>query len=227
MSRIKIFLIVLFIIVLCKAGYTDIYIEEKIYSTIPGKLFHGVKKTYITNNRILLVDPTLPVKTIFDYANNLVYTIDDAKKDLTVYKLNTFKLTVNANLSPDFSALNERDLFSKESGNKKKIGKYNCFELVIYIPKMAAITRLWLTKDNEIPLAPYFTLLEKNNNGLLKKIMPLMTANNSCIVESATTIIRPKETEKNFKQELVKISADNIPDELFNLPADYRKLTIE
>lgn len=227
MSRIKIFLIIIFIIFFCKIGYPDIYIEEKIYTTIPGKLIHGIKKTYITKNKALLIDPMLPRKTIFDYVNNLVYTIDDAKKDLTIYKLNNFKLPVNANLSPDFSALNERELYSKESGNKKKIGKYNCFEFVIYIPKMAAMTRLWLTKDNEIPLAPYFTFLEKNNSGLLKKIMPLMTANNSCIVKSTTTIIRPKETEKNFKQELVRISTDNIPDELFNLPADYRKLTVE
>ena len=227
MSRIKIFLVIVFIVALYKTGYPDIYIEEKIYSTIPGKLFHGIKKTYIIKDKVFLVDPTVAIKTLFDYANNLVYTIDDAKKDVTVYKLNNFKLPVNANLSPDFSALTERDLFSKESGNKKKIGKYNCFEFVIYIPKKAAMTRLWLTKDNEIPLATYFTFLEKNSNGLMKKIIPLMTANNSCIVESTTTIVRPKETEKNFKQELIKILTDSIPDELFNLPADYRKLTVE
>jgi hypothetical protein len=215
-----------FIFAVYKTVFADICIEEKITTTISGKTFQGIKKTYITKNKILLEDPTISKKVIYDYENNKVYLIDNIKKDISIYALNNFSLPTNEKMYPDFTSVKVEDMLSKESGSKKKIGKYSCYEVVIYIPKIATLTRVWLTKDIPTPLSPLFLFLENNNDILLKKLLPVMKESNAYAVESITTIVRPKESEKYLKMELVKISED-VPDTLFTLPEDYRILNMD
>jgi hypothetical protein len=215
-----------FIFTICRTAYADICIEEKITTTISGKTFQGIKKTYITKSKILVEDPTISKKVIYDYENNKVYLIDNIKKDISIYALNNFSLPSNEKIYPDFAAVKPEDMLSKESGSKKKIGKYSCYEVVIYIPKIATLTRVWLTKDILTPLNPLFLFLENNNDILLKKLLSVMKESNAYVVESVTTIVRPKESEKYLKMELVKIS-EEVPDTIFTLPQDYRILNMD
>jgi hypothetical protein len=165
-------------------------------------------------------------KVIYDYESNKAYLIDNIKKDISIYALNNFTLPTNEKMYPDFTSIKAEDMLSKESGSKKKIGKYNCYEVVIYIPKLATLTRVWLTKEVLTPLNPLFSFLENNNDVLLKKLLPGMKEFNAYAVESVTTIVRPKESEKYLKMELIKISED-VPDTLFTLPQDYRILNMD
>ncbi|MBN2403759.1 MAG: DUF4412 domain-containing protein [Spirochaetes bacterium] len=228
MLRIKIiFNFIIFIFSMHGIAHADICIEEKITTNIPGRIFQGIKKTYITKNKILLEDPTIAKRVIYDHETNKVYLIDDSKKDLSVYSLNNFTLPSNDKIYSDFIPLRDEDILYKESGNNKKVGNYDCYEVVAYIPKIAAISRVWLTKDIEASLTDFFLFIEKNNDSLLKKMMPMMKESNNYVVESITIIVRPKESEKYLKTELVKISVQEVPDSLFKLPEDYRKLNME
>ncbi|MFH0977612.1 MAG: hypothetical protein V1874_17675 [Spirochaetota bacterium] len=228
MLRIKkIILCIIFISSVSTAVYPDITIEEKITTTMTEKPFHGVRKTYIAKDKTLLDDPTIAKKIIFDYNANKVYVIEDAKKDISIYASGNFKLPYNERIYGEFVNLEPEDVLSKESGIKKKIGNYHCHEVVIYIPKIAALARIWLTKDIEAPLSPYLSFLEQNSDIIIKKLMPAMKAGNLYIAESATIIIRPKTAEKNLKIELIKFSAGEIPESIFKLPEGYRKLNIE
>jgi hypothetical protein len=222
-----IFCIILFICTVSDPVFADIYIEEKITTTIAGKLFQGIKKIYIAKNKTLLDDPTISKKVIYDYDGSKVYLIDDIKKDVSIYALNNFTLPINEKIYSDFRSIKEEDILSKESGSKKKIGQYNCSEIVLYIPKIATLSRVWITKEIEAPLSSLFQFLEKNSNIMLKKIVPVLKNNNACVVESTTTIIRPKELERYLKTELKKVLEQDFPESLFNLPEDYRKLNME
>ena len=216
-----------FMLSIAGTAHSDLIIEEKITADLNGKTFQGVIKTYITKNKILLDDPTLSKRIIFDYNANTVYVIEDAKKDVSIFSLNNFKMPVNENIYSDLSAIEEKNVLSKESGSKAKIGNYNCYEVVVYIPKIAAMSRVWLTREIEVPLADFFSFLEQNGNIIIKKLLPFMKPANAYIVESSTTIVRPKEVDKNFKTGLVNISVQDVPETLFNLPEDYRKLNMK
>jgi hypothetical protein len=217
----------LFVCIVNSPVFADIYIEEKITTTIAGKLFQGINKIYITKNKTLLEDSTISKRIIYNYDSNKVYVIDDNKKDVSIFGLNSFILPINEKIYSEFSSVKEEDILSRESGLKKKIGKYNCNEIVLYIPKIATLSRIWVSKEIEAPLISIFPFLEKNSNILLKKILPVLKNDNAYVVESLTTIVRPKELERYLKTELKKISVQDVPDTLFNLPEDYRKLNME
>ncbi len=205
----------------------DICVEEKITTTFAGKLFNGIRKIYIKNNKTLLEDPTISKRIIYDYDSKKVYLIDDIKKDISIYGINNFTLPINDKIYLDFASVKEDEMLSRESGGKRKIGKYMCSEIVIFIPKIATLTHIWVTKEIDATLIPLFSFLENNGNIMLKKILPVMKRDNSYVVESVTTIVRPKELERNLKTELKKIAVQDVPENLFSLPEDYRKLNME
>ena len=216
-----------FVFAVCGAVFADICIEEKITTNIAGRPFDGIKKTYITKNKTLLEDPTISKRVIYDYDSKKVYLIDDLKKDISVYSLNGFMLPLSEKIYSDFIFLKEKDILIRESGLRKKIGKYNCSETVIYIPKIAALARIWTTKDIDTSLASFYSFLENNNDVLLKKLIPVLKNGNAYVVENVITIVRPKEPEKYIKTELVNISSGEVSDSLFKLPADYRILNMD
>ncbi len=216
------FLVILFFSII-KAGYPDIYIEEKITAIAGGNKTQGIKKTYITKNKTLLYDPSCSVKVIFDYNKNKVYSINDSGKDISVYPIEKFMLPVNADFYSDLTSLKESDLYIKESGKKRQIENYKCFEIVIYIPRIAAMMNIWLSSI-ESSLTTHFVFLERHSSILQKKILPVMRDKNACIIESTIVIVRPKKPEKYLKSELSKISNQDIPESVFSLPEDYRIL---
>jgi hypothetical protein len=225
MFRVKI-LFVIFIFTICKMVFADICIEEKITTNLTDKIFNGIKKTYITKNKTLLDDPTISKKVIYDYENNKVYLIDDLKKDVSIYPLNNFTLPFNEKIYSNFVSVKEDDILSRESNIKKKIGQYDCYGVVIYMPKIATLATIWITKGIDTPLASFFSFIEKNNDILIKKLMPVMKESNAYIVESEIIIVRQNESEKYLRTELVKISTLDVPENLFKLPEDYRKLNM-
>jgi hypothetical protein len=218
---------ILFFTAVYATAFADIYIEEKITTTVAGRPFNGVKKIYIANNKTLLEDPTISKRIIYDYNAGKVYLIDDVKKDVSIYGLNNFALPINEKIYPDIVSVKEEEILSKESSSKRKIGKYNCSEIVIFIPKIATLSHIWITNEIDIPLDNLYSFLENNSNIMLKKILPALKNGKAYVVESITTIVRPKEAEKNVKTELKKISMQVVPESLFNLPEDYRKLNME
>jgi hypothetical protein len=226
MCSVKI-LFVIFIFTICKTVYADICVEEKITTNLTDKIFNGIKKTFITKNKTLLDDPTISKKVIYDYENNKVYLIDDLKKDVSIYPLNDFTLPFNDKIYSNFVSVKEEDILSRESSIKKKIGQYDCYGVVIYMPKIAALATVWITKGIETPLASFFSFIEKNNDILIKKLIPSMKESNAYIVESEIIIVRQNETEKYLRTELIKISTQNVPENLFKLPEDYRKLNMD
>jgi hypothetical protein len=217
---LSILFFIIFSVAIAKSGYSDIYIEEKITTTSGGNTTQGIKKTYLTKNKTLLQDPALQAKIIFDYNTNKVYSINDQGKDISVYPIDKYILPASDFYS-DFVNLNDSNLYIRESGKKKQVAEYSCFEIVIYIPRIAAMTNLWLSSI-ETPLNDHITFFERYGSILTKKILPIMSSKNACIIESATVIVRPKEPEKYLKSELLKISIQDIPDSVFNLPEDYR-----
>lgn len=204
-----------------KTAFAGIYIEEKITTTMPGKEFLGIKKTYISNHKALIIDPTIQAKQIYDFAGEKVYLVNDIKKTLSTVNLTEFKAPYNEKIYTDFASLSDQDFYCKESGDKKMIGKYNCSELVVYIPRIAAFTRLWLTSEIEPEFEDYFTFAKNSQDILQRKIMSMRKEKNIYVIESKTLVVRPDEPEKYLKTNLVKICSEEIPDELFALPVDY------
>jgi hypothetical protein len=221
MSRlINKFFVCIFFAASAKAAYSDIYIEERITTTVGGSETQGIKKIYISKNKTLLQDPALKVRIIFDYDNNKVYTINDPGKDISVYPIEKYIMP-----APDFYSdlvkLKDSDLHIRESGNKKQLGKYNCFEIVIFIPRIAAMINLWLGSIDP-SFSQHLAFLEKHGDIISKKLLPVLSSNNACIIESKIIIVRPKEPEKYLKSELLNISIQDIPDSIFSLPENYR-----
>jgi hypothetical protein len=226
MSYLKIILCVITcLFTVIKAGSADIFTEEKIITTIGGSETKGIRKLFITKDKILFQDPAFPARFIFDYNKNKVYSINDTAKDISIYSLEKFILPVDTNFCPDFADLKDSDLHVKESGNKKQINHYSCFEVVIYAPRIAAMTNVWLS-SLESPLTQQHNFAEKHGSILLKKILPILKKNNACIIESTTIIVRPNESERYLRSELLKFSIDDIPDFIFSLPENYRILNI-
>ncbi len=209
-------------------SYAGIYIEERIETNLPGRVVSGIKKTYFTEKKVLIIDPFLSSRVIYDFENNKVYLIDDVKKYLSTTDASGFAIPINEEIFEQFLTLNEKDLHSKESGSWQTIGAYKCFEVVVYIPRLASLSRIWITKDIKLPISPYISFLEKNSKDIiLKKIMPVLKENDAFIVSYVMTIVRPKELDRYFNGRLLKISEQDIPDELFNLPVDYTKVSLE
>jgi hypothetical protein len=223
----RIIFFILFFNAVYTTAFADIYLEEKITTTVAGRPFNGIKKIYIAKNKTLLEDPTISKRIIYDYNAGKVYLIDDVKKDVSIYGLNNFALPINEKIYPDIVSVKEEEILSKESSGKKKIGKYNCSEIVIFIPRIATLSHVWVTKEIDVPLESLYSFLENNGNNMLKKILPALKNGKAYVVESVTTIVRPKEAEKNVKSELKKISVQEVPETLFTLPEDYRKLNME
>ena len=74
MFRTSFLLIIAFFTATFNTSYAGIYIEEKIITTIPGTSFSGIKKTYISGAKALIIDPTLPSKQVFDFKQEKVYS---------------------------------------------------------------------------------------------------------------------------------------------------------
>ncbi|MBN2038934.1 MAG: hypothetical protein JW864_02765 [Spirochaetes bacterium] len=220
-NRFVFVLILLINFTVAKAAFADHYIEEKILTTISGKDFFGVKKTYITEKRALILDPTLPLRQIFDFEQKKVYLVNDRNRTLQTLDLNEFNAPFNEKIYSEFASLKDHDFYCKESGIKKKIGKYNCSELVVYIPRISAYTRLWLSTEVEADLSSNFGFLKSTQDILSKKVISLQNDEKLCIVESKTLIVRPKEPQRYLKTTLMKVASQDVPEKLFTLPVDY------
>lgn len=199
-----------------------IYIEELINSNISGKEITDIRKLYLTENKALLISPGLPHRLVFDLQKQEVYIVNDTEKRRSVAPLPGYEINSDDILFSEFNNLKDKNLYIKESSNTKKVGKYNALGSAIYMPKIAAITELWLSKETGIQLDAFFSFMEKINPGMqFKKILQMMKKDNSFPVYTATTIVRADETNKYLNISLREISIKDIPVDIFDVPVEY------
>ena len=202
-----------------------LYIEELITSNITGKNYTGTGKLYITEEKALLIEPGIPYRIILDYKEKKAIFVNDRKKTRKTTPLNTLSIRSSSVFYNELKGCEEKNLLIRESGNEKKINSHNCFEVIIFIPKIAVMNNIWLTKNPSKNLGLYFSFLDKAGPDIItKKLLPIMKKYNAIPVYSVTTIVRPKGNEKYLRRSLRKISFMDIQKNLFAVPEDYTVL---
>lgn len=198
-------------------------IKEEIISTMTGERISTTREILINEENVLLKDSILQYRALFKINNNRIYLIDDKNKRYSIAKINEESILTSHEFYDSITFLNDNNIISRDSGNKKTIGKYNCFEIVVYMPEIAALTSLWLTQDVSKPLEMYYAFLEKRDLGIpMKKLIQILKTYNAGAVEIITTVIRPNEKEKYLIVKLDEILYKDIPVVKFSIPEGYR-----
>lgn len=204
-----------------------LYVEEFITGNISGKEISGARKFYLTEGKALLISPGLPYRLVFDLQKQEVLIVNDKEKRWSAASMKEFDINADDIFFSGFINLKDNELYMKESGNIKKIGKYTALCSAIYMPKIAAITEIWLSKDTGIPLDSFFLFMEKINPGIqFKKILPVMKRDNSFPVYTSTTIVSAQDTNKYLNLSLQEISVKDIPVNIFDVPEEYTLIPI-
>ncbi|MDY6970601.1 MAG: hypothetical protein SVR08_18390, partial [Spirochaetota bacterium] len=199
-----------------------LYIKEQISSNITGKQVNASRKVYLTKNYLLLTNSTLPYKLLFNFKSGKVHLIDDKNKRYSSTDINTIMNEEDKIISSVLYSVVDSKIHSRESGNKKMIKGYNCYEVVVYMPRIAAFTSLWLTNDIKTPLDLYFSILNRAEfKPGVKKIISILHNYNSYSVESVTTVLNPKGLPKYQKIKLEDISYKEISVSYFTIPENY------
>lgn len=200
------------------------YIEESISSTLSGKDVSILQKTYLTDNNLLFTQSTHPQRILYDLNTQRVYLIDDIKRRYSSTSFNNYKESFDQGISSIFNLLVVNEILCRESGEKKRIYNYDCFEIVIYLPKIATMISLWLTKDLPALMNLYYSFSQKAELGNgMKKMISIMKQYDAFPVESITAMVRPKESTRYLKVRLKKISY-NVLDSIFTIPYEYKNI---
>lgn len=206
-----------------EAAARGLYIEEEITNTMTGAKTVSTKKMYYTENSVLIDDETLPYNVLFHITKNRVYLIDNKNKQYSKTSIEEFKkLSGGA-----FSSLNDNDIIIKNTGRKKKIGGYNCFEIKIIINKLGLRTSSWLSSGIVSSLEPYFAFSKKTGLGAgTKKVLDLMKKHKAYTVESITTRIDSRPDPGSIIIRLKDISNRKIPERMFRVPDGYKEVPV-
>ncbi|MCU0821532.1 MAG: hypothetical protein MUC95_03545 [Spirochaetes bacterium] len=225
-----IFLILIMISVFINFSYAgNIYIEEQVSGNITGNNISDIRRIIIKDDKILLVDPSLVYRTLFNLKENKVFLIDDLNRRYAVTGMNELKVPVKEKFITVFASFGKSSVVYKESGNKRMIGGYDCFEVVVFLPRAAAIINLWLTKSIEAPLEIYFNFLEKAKveNSQITHIVNIMKEYKAYPAECTITMVAEKAENKIFNMVLKEFSAREVPDSEFLIPEEYSRFVVK
>lgn len=205
----------------------SLYIEEQITSTLTDEKTSATRKLYLKEKNALLIDPILSHKLLFNFETLEVYLLDDVKRCYSAMDMDNFKPHSNNKIYSIYNSLIRGDILSSESMNKKMIGRYDCFEVVIYMPRTATLTYLWLTSEIKAPLDLYYSFVQRTNLGFkIKEINSIEQGYKAYAIETIVIMIRPKEPRRYLNIRLEEISCKNIPNSVFSIPDGYKKVPL-
>ncbi len=224
----KLFVILSVLIILINQGKAmskgktvkSLYIEETVNGNITGQETTIVKKAYYSKSHILIIDPSLPYRVLFNLGSKTVYLIDDANKIYTYMSIEKFVRM--SNNSP--VRISDSDVMVENTGKKKQIDKYPCEEYSVYIPKMGVKTYLWISGKINLPMGLFYSFSKRTGLGSQnRQIIKLMEKQGGYTIESKSTFLAPGMYGKYINVKLNTARYINADSAVFQLPSGYRK----
>jgi hypothetical protein len=202
-----------------------IYIEEVTHNTMAGREMTTVKKTYYTVETTLIVDSAQPFTILINLKKKRVFFIDDAHKRYSEMSLADFReLTYKNN---PLVQLSNKDVVYKETGRKKTIKGYDCFEVTILMQGLGLKTTAWMGKVSH-SLDLYYTFSQKSGMGSqLTSIIDLQKKYNAYTIESVTTPISAALPRGSVTVMVKKILLKKYPENFFRVPKTYEKVSLQ
>lgn len=215
------------IILFCLEGKImskTLYIEELMHNQLNGANTTYKKETYYSKNKILIIDSSQPYKILINLKDDKVFFIDDKFNRYSYTTLKKFnEITKNTNI---YNQLTDDDIIIEQTNKKKKINNYNCFEVIIFIPKIGMKTVAWLSKIKQ-PLDNYYNFNDKSViGGQIKKLINLQKKNKAYTILSESVPVSTVGGRGKFIVEVKKITTDKFSDELFSVPEKYNKVPL-
>ncbi len=232
MVKSCIYIIFIFIIIILniKISYAgSLYIEEQISGDITDDGISAARRILIKDNDILIEDPSFAYKTLFKINDKKAFLIDDLNRRYAVTGIQDFRMPLKEKFVPVFDLFRKSEPRHKESGNIRKIGKYDCFEVVLFLPRAAALINLWLIKNIEAPVDLYFSFLDrvKVESSQIESVLKIMREYKAYPAECIITMAAEGDKKKYFRIVLKEISAREIPASEFAVPEEYSRFVLK
>ncbi len=203
-----------------------LYIEEVVKNTM-GPQMTAVRKSYFAQDKILIADSSQPYKALFNLKTRRVFLISDTTKQYSETSIEEFKKLSEQGISAAYRALSDADILIRESGNRKKIGKYNCIEVNVLVPKMSMKTSMWITSDIPVSAEPYYSFSEKTGlGGQMQALVRFLRKKRAYTVESESLSVSPSGLGGSIHVELREISLMDIDERLLDVPRGYIKVGV-
>ncbi len=227
-------------------AYADIYMKQKQHTdavtmmgqTQPAK--DMISESWITSDKIVILSENQ--KVIMDMDKKTMTMVNHEQKaiiDMPMdFSKSMGKMDRKGDMSPEekaqfqqmMSQMMQIDVKVKETNERKKIGKWNCRKYLQTINMAMGTTdsEIWATEEIEIDEDLYV----KYSVGILA-LMPGMSQNMDAIAQELKKIkgvqVYSEQTMTMMGQamkstiELIEFKEGKAPNDIFDLPAEYKK----
>jgi hypothetical protein len=226
MRFLKISAITFLAIVFASLALADLSFEQKTTTSgmmgQPGQSY--VQKVWITKNQMCMDNSAQGQKMIFDAAKNKLIIINLNQKTYSEITPEQYKKMTSGMMAMMGQEGGGLDFSIQKTGKKKKIGSWDCFEVVVSSTGgMDMKMEMWVTKDIKYEKANYDRYTEIFASQFMtekalaewKKIdgFPVFT----------TTHMTMGQMKMESTTEVTNVSYKSIPKDVFAVPAGFTK----
>ncbi len=207
----------------------DLYVEQKVTTSgIMGRpTSTSPQKIWMTKDMLRCEDPGHYRAVIFRLDKNLILMLNTVQKTYQELSCEDFRESLQMGATMFGETPETGEVVIRKTGEKQKICKCNCYQVLVEQPQCNMRTEMWLTEDVSFDCTLFQQYLETLGGTFhSKKVITQWAALKGFPIKTVTSWTLGNMTMTSTCL-VTNISQEPIPKSLFSPPPDYQKVPFE